>query len=185
MGFSIHIGGGGHSPHHHHNRGHHRGGVAVSHTVSSPVGIIIFGLIFFLIGCGLLFGMYKSITKENDPKYVETKGVVVDWRESCDRDGCLYAIVVEYSVEDRDYAITSNMYSNFPDRIGSVVDVKYDQNDPSDAFIAETGESGTLMFGIIGGVFTLVGGFILLVGIKGAKGKSSSFDDDERSNLEF
>ena len=104
----------------------------VSTKPMKPWQGILFGLIFAVIGIGLLLFSVSIIKNYNQKNktYTETTSVVVDY--AYDDEG-LEAIIVEYTVDGKSYRKQSNSYSNMPKSKGTQVKVKYNPNNPSDA----------------------------------------------------
>lgn len=115
---------------------------------------ILFGLIFVMIGIGLLLLSVSTIKKYNEKNkiYTETTSVVVDY--AYDDEG-LEAIIVEYTVDGKAYRKQSNSYSNMPKSKGTQVKVKYDPNNPRDAIWVN--DSTNVVLPLAGGIFLLVG----------------------------
>lgn len=125
--------------------------------------VFLFGLVFAIIGVGLLvFSIFtiKSYNEKNKT-YVETNSVVIDYARN---DEGLVAIIVEYTVDDETYTKQSNAYSNTPKSIGTKVKIKYNPNNPSEAIWVN--DSTNIILPLMGGIFTLVG---IIVAVSGAK----------------
>jgi hypothetical protein len=127
---------------------------------------ILFGLIFAIVGIGLI--AYSVVTIQNYNKknetYIETTSKVVDY--DYDSDG-LQAIIVEYTVDGKTYRKTSNSYSNMPKSIGTEVSVKYNPDNPSDAIW--TTDSTNIVMPLAGALFTIVGIIVVISSAKKMK----------------
>lgn len=166
MRFSVHFGGGHHNhrhyhrPHHHYHHHHHGGGGIV---ISSSKGMIIMGVIILIIASALLFaGNHFANSTEG---FIKTEGYVVDYHERWDSDsGYMYSEIVEYTVNGKTYTKSSSSSSTYPKSIGSKMTVEYNPRNPNDAVVG--GTTRNIMIYVIGGIFALVGVFILVKGIK-------------------
>lgn len=127
---------------------------------------ILFGLIFAVVGIGLLFFSIKTITSYNEKNstYTQLTAEVTDY--ATDDEG-LKAIIVEYQVNGNTYTKTSNAYSNTPKSIGTKVDIKYNPSSPSDAIWVS--DSTNIVMPLFGGVFTLVGIIVVVMSAKKMK----------------
>ncbi len=127
---------------------------------------ILFGLIFAVVGIGLLLFSVSTIKtySEKSKTFTETTSVVVDY--AYDDEG-LEAIIVEYTVDGKAYRKQSNSYSNMPKSKGTKVKVKYNPNNPSDAIWVN--DSTNIVFPLVGGLFALVGIIIVASSFKKMK----------------
>ena len=129
---------------------------------------LIFGIIAILIGIGLGVYSYFSIKSynEKDKLYKEIEAVVVDYNYQYDDENNteLRAIIVEYLVDGRTYRKESTSYSSIVRSIGDKVYVKYNPNNPSDAIWKN--DSSNIFIPIVGGLFVVVGIFIVIKYIK-------------------
>lgn len=135
----------------------------VSTKPMKPWQGILFGLIFAVIGIGLLLFSVSTIKNYNQKNktYTETTSVVVDY--AYDDEG-LEAIIVEYTVDGKSYRKQSNSYSNMPKSKGTQVKVKYNPDDPSDAIWVN--DSTNIVLPLVGGLFALVG---IIIAVSSAK----------------
>lgn len=103
-----------------------------SEEIKNSILMIIFGMIFIGFGCGMIGITIEKIKEYNEKNssYVETTSRVVDYRED---DNGLKAIVVEYVVDGVSYYKDSDGYSNKPKKIGTIVKVKYNPDNPQDS----------------------------------------------------
>lgn len=127
---------------------------------------ILFGLIFAVVGIGLLLFSVSTIKTYNEKNktFTETTSVVVDYAYN---DEGLEAIIVEYTVGGKAYRKQSNSYSNMPKLKGTQVKVKYNPNDPSDAIWVN--DSTNIVLPLVGGLFALVGIIIVVSSFKKMK----------------
>jgi len=132
---------------------------------------ILFGLIFAIVGIGLLIFSVSTITSYNEKNktYTETTSVVVDY--AYDDEG-LEAIIVEYTVDGKAYRKQSNSYSNMPKSKGTQVKVKYNPSDPSDAIWVN--DSTNIVLPLAGGLFALVGIIIVVSSAKKMKSEKDA-----------
>lgn len=143
----------------------------VSTKPMKPWQGILFGLIFAVIGIGLLLFSVSTIKNYNQKNktYTETTSVVVDY--AYDDEG-LEAIIVEYTVDGKAYRKQSNSYSNMPKSKGTQVKVKYNPNDPSDAIWVN--DSTNIVLPLVGGLFALVGIIIVVSSAKKMKSEKDA-----------
>jgi hypothetical protein len=93
-----------------------------------------------LIGIGLLIGsgvfLLFSLSSVAGRQTVE--GVVIDLDERLSRQGTVYAPVVAYVVDQREYELEGSVASSWDIYdIGDAVSVAYHPDDPSDATVAD------------------------------------------------
>lgn len=131
-----------------------------------PLYGILIGSVFAIMGIVFLINSLTIIKtyNEKDKIYKETNSVVVDY--DYDAEGSK-AIIVEYTVDGQTYRQQSYSYSSSPAPQGSQVKIKYNPNNPND--IIWVNDSKTIMFPIVGAVFTVVGIIIIISGIKSGK----------------
>ena len=143
-----------------------------------PWQAVLFGLIFIVVGAGLLFFSIKTINeyKEKDAKFIEITSKVIDYDRNSDD---LEAIIVEYVVDGQTYTMTSNTYSSNPKDIGESVSIKYNPEDPSDAIW--TNDSTNIVLPIASVVFMLAGVVIIVTGVKKGK-KENVIDSTNNAN---
>lgn len=138
---------------------------AANNNVKEPKPIvkILMGLLCLLVGIGLIsFGIKKmNDFKEKNKTYIETIAKVVDYKDDFDSDGDrMQAEIVEYTVNGETYRATSPDSSTDPDALGSEVKIKYNPNNPEE--VIWVGDNTHIILFIVGGVFALVGLFILV-----------------------
>ncbi|MCI9280107.1 MAG: DUF3592 domain-containing protein [Bacilli bacterium] len=143
----------------------------VSTKPMKPWQGILFGLIFVVIGIGLLLFSVSTIKNYNQKNktYNETTSIVVDYAYN---DEGLEAIIVEYTVDGKAYRKQSNSYSNMPKSKGTQVKVKYNPDDPSDAIWVN--DSTNIVLPLVGGLFTLVGIIIVISSVKKMKNEKDA-----------
>ena len=122
------------------------------------------GIVFVFISIFIFFTL-NNAEKQQEKKtknYVEIEGKVVDHVDKVDDDGVLYAEVVEYVVNDQEYKVVNNVYTNKPKEIGETIKVRYNPDNPKEAVIDSNflnifkyAFSGLFMF--IGVVFVIYG----------------------------
>ena len=132
---------------------------------------ILFGLIFAVVGIGLLIFSVSTIASYNEKNktYTEITSVVVDY--AYDDEG-LEAIIVEYTVDGQAYRKQSNSYSNMPKSKGTQVKIKYNPSDPSDAIWVN--DSTNIVLPLAGGLFALVGIIIVVSSAKKMKNEKDA-----------
>lgn len=144
--------------------------------------LIIFGLIFFTVGAGLLTGGFFAF--KSTSRFIETahqsqgRVVALERRESTNSEGrrsVSYYPRVEFTPRRGNKTVfTSSSGSSPPSyNVGDKVEILYDPQNPSkakiNAFFAKWG--GSLILTIMGSIFSLVGGFIMFFSIKTARGR--------------
>lgn len=127
---------------------------------------ILFGLVFALIGSGLIWFSVNIITEYNkkNSEFRQVTGQVVDYNYN---DDGLQAIIVEYTVDGQSYRKTSNSYSNMPKSTGTEVDLKYNPTNPKDAIWVN--DSTNIVMPLAGGLFALVGIVVIVIAAKKMK----------------
>lgn len=140
-----------------------RSGYTTVKTTSNKKTFIFSGFIALIVGIALLCYSvyYGKIYNEKSKNYIETSAIVVGYNYNSDG---LAAIVVEYKVNGNSYQKVSNSYSSMPKRIGARVSIKYNPNAPGDAIW--TKDEGSIIFPLIGVLFSLVGGYFMIGGFK-------------------
>lgn len=124
---------------------------------------LLFSFAFFFVGVLLaIISVNQILTHiEKGNNYTETIGKVISHNMN---NNLLRAIVAEYEVDGEKYEITSKRYTNNPEAVGSVISIKYNPNNPSDAIF--TYESISLILPIISGVLLLIGLIMIIKSIK-------------------
>ena len=122
---------------------------------------VVFSIIFILIGLVIFIVCSIGYVKYNqkEAKYVEITGKVIEIKYEIDEEGADYSnlvtFVIEYMVDDVNYQIESSN-SRIIRFKGTTVHVKYNPNNPEDAYVAEDTNSGLILV-IAGAVLILVG----------------------------
>lgn len=135
--------------------------------------LIICGSVFFIVGLVFLVIGIVLMRLDNKKRALcsgEAKGVVVriDSKQSTDSDGfksTVYAPVVSYTVNGKEYEERSSIYSS-PCKFneGDIAIIHYDPGDPS-VMIIEGDNSMKLMYWIfmgMGGIFAITGAGLLI-----------------------
>ena len=143
-------------------------------------GLVLIGL-FVVIGIVLtVYGIVqlKEYNTQMDT-YVPTTGIVVNYekRTSSSNDinsDTTYAIIVEYTVEGRNYTVTSSVSSTSPEKIGTEIELRYNPDKPEDAIIVKNSPKMILIIGIAWSV--LCGGVFF---VEFAKFKRAYANDEE------
>lgn len=96
---------------------------------------LLISLAFFALGCSLVaLSVYEYLSlEEKKETYTETIGKISSHNMN---NKLLKAIIVEYEVDGEWYEIESNQYSNNAESVGTVVSIKYNPKDPSDAIFS-------------------------------------------------
>lgn len=133
---------------------------------AKPGSVIFLGIVFLILGLFLVISGYQTNKekKEKEQTFVPTEATVVNYYK--DRNQ-VYAIIVSYQVNGKEYYATSDYYTQDPPPRKSKVNVKYNPEDPSDAlFESKHNDFLSLSLGI---VFTIVGIFLFYQGVKAKK----------------
>jgi hypothetical protein len=127
---------------------------AYQSLMRGPIFVIIFGLLFFGIGGGLMVTQY--VFKQNA---AQTQGVVTGHAMVCDDDGCTYKSVVSFSTSDGEPVSYTSSYSSSPPAhdVGEAVTIFYAPDDPLKANIKGEGIVLRVVFMVIGGVIFIFG----------------------------
>ncbi len=140
----------------------------------SSTSAIFFGLIFAAVGIFIIvIGIKEYFSMKEFEKTAETiSATIVDIDSHKEKRGTkkhrrtvtVYDLTVQYEVDGQTYTKVIDNGQNKPS-IGSTVDVMYDPANPSDT--RRGSSTGALAgTGIIGGIFTLAGGFLAGVDIR-------------------
>jgi hypothetical protein len=132
--------------------------------------------LFVLLGAGMLIGAmaWHSSTRQFLAHAARTQGTVVAMtphysnnNSSSNNNGSItYSPVVRFNTGSQDIQFNSSSSSNPPSyNIGATVPVVYRESNPYDAKIDSFFSlwGGTLILGLLGGVFLLVGGGLIYV----------------------
>jgi len=131
--------------------------------------------IFAVVGAGMIIGAVFMVISTN--KFLDgaiiVNGEVMDLVESYSEDSTTYAPVVAYRTETGDvFSFKSNTSSNPPSySIGEQIEVLYSPSDPRSARINSFFSlwGGSVIVGILGSVFFLIGGGIILGSMLGGR----------------
>lgn len=134
---------------------------------------LLFGLLFIIVGTAVFcyFLIYSKNYKQKNEYYIETTAIVVDYDYGDDfnnnlgyNEDDIVAIIVEYTVDGKVYRQTSDIRSNIVESIGTEVLIKYNPNNPKD--IIWVNDESSIILPIGGGIFAIVGLFIVIRSIK-------------------
>ena len=95
----------------------------------------VFALIFILIGTGLLIFSFKELntyTHKNN-SYTSTEAHVI---KHTYENGKVSSVILEYSVGENKYTFYSNDKADCVKSYGSIINVKYNPNNPEDVILA-------------------------------------------------
>ena len=117
--------------------------------MQGPIYIIIFGLIFFGIGAG---PSLKQLLIAYDGG--QARGEVISLTTRCDDEGCSYAPVVRFELQNGKTITFESAYSSNPPSydVGEQITVLYPQESPEKAEIKGGGKVLRITFTIIGGI---------------------------------
>ena len=138
------------------------------------LGIVLFGLIFFLAGIGVAFGgvMIKRSNDEFMKTAIKTEGYISDietyreWDSTDDRYETKHRTYVTYEVDGEIYENIRLSYYSSDMYVGKDITLYYDPLNHGNVKVKE-GMTFTYIFMLIfGGIFALVGFFVMTTGIK-------------------
>ena len=145
-------------------------------AIQNPKHIfIILGAVMLLIGIAIgIYGVFnaKSVSLKEET-YIPIEAKVVDYEERIERtedeDGYVttehtYRDIFEYTVDNTTYTKTSSMGRSYHSDIGSIKQIKYNPNNPSQ--ILENGTSDIVIPFVFAGFLGICGILVLFVGIK-------------------
>ena len=131
------------------------------------------GIVFILVGVIMSFIIFPEYSKylEKRKTYIETVGIVVDYDEmkrEYDDEGnekieYLYAPIVEYEVDGVKYTTTYSEYSSNPQKLGSTMKLRYNENNPADVIFDNP--SNYILFIILSILFIVFGVCLIIAGV--------------------
>ena len=140
-------------------------------NISSKVSAII----IMVIGIGIMIvGIWMAADRlQKDDYYGSATGKVAgsSYYENSD-DERMYSAIYAYSVGDTEYELEDDDASKVPPQIGKKVEIRYDPEEPADAYVGGKPLPGSILLGI--GITMIM--LSILVFVKMRKGKIS----DER-----
>ena len=140
-------------------------------NISSKVSAII----IMVIGIGIMIvGIWMAADRlQKDDYYGSATGKVVgsSYYENSD-DERMYSAIYAYSVGDTEYELEDDDASKVPPQIGKKVEIRYDPEEPADAYVGGKPLPGSILMGI--GITMIM--LSILAFVKMRKGKIS----DER-----
>jgi len=141
----------------------------LSASVLVLVGILVLGYSFWS----------AAQRGEETADYVEVQGKVVGHQEKGDLDRTSrpivrYAEIVEYRVQGRTYKIVSNVSKSNPTAIGTVLQVSYDPDDPSQAILIGAVAQTDTVLRVTGAVLLALGVFLMVQRVRATRGKAKS-----------
>ena len=117
---------------------------------------LVIGVVMLYFG---ISGVYKLNNKTKNFK--ETTGYFTDYTiYSVDRDGATYKLIYSYTVDGKQYTISSDLGTGIIPNKGSTKTIKYNPNNPRNAVIVGVNSQTFLIF--IGLLFTFVPLIIIL-----------------------
>lgn len=130
--------------------------VTSTKTTTSMVPILFVSM-FLVIGLGLLFfgikGTYELNKKSKN--YEETEAYYSDYEiYSSNRKETMYRLIYTYTVRDIEYEITTDYGTNVIPKLGSKRTIKYNPDNPEEAFLVGSNTQMVLIF--MGILFTMV-----------------------------
>lgn len=134
----------------------------MTYSKGNPVLAFILALIVGLSFLGIGFGI--KISRDTKAKNYETvTGVIVDVDvQTNKKNSGTTSAVYEYIVDGKTYSYTSSMGSDMEIEIGSEAEIKYNPENPAEAFADDRTDNYYILFMVFGGAFLLIG-FVILV----------------------
>ena len=137
-----------------------------SNNLENKFIVITFGLLFLIVGLYMLFSgndKAKRCTVETTGEVVEEyKDLNTNSTSQLDYDRYTYYPIIEYKAEDekvrKKYSVGYDIDSRY--RVGETVTILYNPNNVEEYII-----EGDHSSGLMGILFTAIGGFIVLAGI--------------------
>lgn len=125
--------------------------------VRGPIYIIVFGLIFFSIGAAPTI---KQLLVAYDGG--QAQGEVLSLTSRCDDEGCTYAPVVRFELQNGRTITFESIYSSSPPayEVGEQVTVLYPPEAPEKAEIKGGGRGFRIAFTLVGGIILSVGAYM-------------------------
>ena len=131
-------------------------------------------LIYLCLFAGLILlflGVKNSIELHQKTKdYATTTGYFYDFQMDSDQDydpvrrktsAATYFLVYNYTVDNKEYMVTTDYSTSFVPAIGSEKEICYNPENPEDAFIM--GPNGNTVLFIVGGMFVVIPGIFLYI----------------------
>lgn len=135
---------------------------------------VVMGMIFFLVGLGLVFGgvKYTISTKEKISESEVIMGEITEIHTWYDSDGdSHHDVFVEYEYDGKEYDRELNSYSSSMYE-GKEIELYVRPDAPGDATAVSMANFGSYMLLGMGAIFAIVGFFIMRTGVKGLTGSS-------------
>ncbi|NLN46148.1 MAG: DUF3592 domain-containing protein [Clostridiaceae bacterium] len=141
----------------------------ISAAVLALVGILVLGYSF----------LSAARRGADTADYVEVQGKVVGHQEKGDLDrasrpSVRYAEIVEYRVQGRTYKIVSNISKSSPAAIGTVLQVSYDPDDPSQAILIGAVAQTDTVLRVTGAAVLALGIFLMVQRVRATRDKAKS-----------
>lgn len=126
--------------------------------LSTPLFLLLFGLLFFAIGSGLTY-QQRRLEKQG----IEVQGVVIRLQENYDSDSSTYAPVVHFTTNSgQNVEFITSYYSSPPDyEVGEQVLVVYSPEQPEKAVIKGDGQLLHIIFMLVGGVVASISAYMM------------------------
>lgn len=148
---------------------------------------ILLGIIIFIFG-NKMYNTYKN----KKSHYISTNATVIayDSKETYDTDTggyhTVYGTIAEYEVNGTFYKIYPNSYKrpkNILPKLGSIVNIRYNPEAPSDAVWENNSTSSSLL--IFGSLFVLVGFLFIIISIIQKNKKLHNVSDKNITGIIF
>ena len=143
----------------------------------SPVVAWIVGIMFIIVGIGVLFGGIGSFFSSF--KYEEVQATCLD----NDYRGGWHYTTYRYYVNNNEYVSESNQGWEYPESVGKIVTIYYEKNNPYEISEENPASSDGAGIMIIVGLFTIgLGALPIVITVKSKKNSSQvSSDESEQT----
>ena len=140
--------------------------------------LYIIGVLMLFVGLAVTTASTILIISHNikSKEYKDTTAVVVGYDK---KDNGLRAIIVEYSVDEKFYQITSNHYSKDPEKLDTELKIKYNPKNHGEIIWIDNNRNGKYL---ASGIILLVGDIAIwvIINLKDKKEKVAKARNDEK-----
>ena len=144
--------------------------------------VVVLLIICLLCGILMLFlGIFGVMRTNRETKGYETvQGYLLDYRlyekgeydpEKKEQTSDTYTLIYNYTVDGREYTVSTDYGASFVPSIGSTKEIKYNPQNPQEAIVTGTNQNTVMIFG---GLFFLAVPLVFLLVLSGVLQKLSS-----------
>lgn len=134
----------------------------------------IIGVLMLFVGLAVTTASIVLIVSHNikSKEYKDTTAVVIAYDK---KDNGLRAIIIEYTVNEKFYQITSNHYTNKPEKLDTKIKIKYNPKNHGEIIWIDNNRNSKYL---ASGLILLVGDIVIwfIIGLKDKKKKNTSTD---------